>query len=202
IGSIGSTWFSLPGGSGGSYPTGVPIQQYGFQYPISDCTGTSPTAGAPVVCTPGYLWYNGYIPANKINSHTADGRPNGIMGVPDSYKPAVAPLIPQGTTALPANAPANTDISQFWDTNTVWIPLKDGTVQRTTYAPGVYPLQNQYLPGVLQWSLDAGLVKNVWIRERFNIRFNMDAFNVLNHPGTPNAINGGSGVLSTIGFAN
>ena len=45
-------------------------------------------------------------------------------------------------------------------------------------------------------------MKNVWIRERVNLRFNMDAFNVLNHPGTPNAISSGSGVLSTVGFAN
>ena len=202
IGSLRSNWFSLPSGSGGFYPTGVPVEQYGFKYPIQDCTGTSSAAGGPVVCTPGYLWYNGYIPANRINSKTSDGRPNGIMGVPDNYKPAVAPLIPQGTTALPANAPANTDVSQFWDTNTVWIPLKDGSVQRTTYAPGVYPLSNQYLPGVLQWGLDAGLVKNVHITERVNLRFNMDAFNVFNHPGTPNAISSGSGVLSTIGFFN
>jgi hypothetical protein len=55
---------------------------------------------------------------------------------------------------------------------------------------------------VLQWGLDAGLVKNVHITERVNLRFNMDAFNVFNHPGTPNAISSGSGVLSTIGFFN
>jgi Carboxypeptidase regulatory-like domain len=202
IGSLRSNWASLPSGSGGYYPTGVKIEQYGFQYPIQDCTGTSPTAGGPVVCTPGYLWWNGYIPANRINSQTADGRPNGIEGVPSNYKPAVAPLIPQGSTALPPNAPVNTDVSQFWDTNTVWIPLKDGTVQRTTYAPGFHPLQNQYIPGVWQWGLDAGLVKNFRLTERANLRFNMDAFNVLNSPGTPNSISSSSGILSTIGFAN
>jgi hypothetical protein len=80
--------------------------------------------------------------------------------------------------------------------------LKDGTVQRTTYAPGINPFQNQYLPGVITWGLDAGLIKNFRITERVNLRFNMDAFNVLNHPGTPNAISGTSGVLSTFGAAN
>jgi len=184
------------------YSTGQPIQDYGYQYPIQDCTATPVTAGAPPVCTSGYLWFNGYIPANRINSHTADGRPNGIMGVPDSYKAAYAPLIPQGTTALPANAPPNTDITQFWDTSNVWIPLKDGTVQRIAYAPGINPFQNQYRPGVSTWTLDAGLIKNFLITEKFNLRFNMDAFNVLNHPGTPNSISGTTGILNTFGAAN
>jgi hypothetical protein len=30
----------------------------------------------------------------------------------------------------------------------------------------------------------------------------VDAFNVLNHPGTPNAISGSSGILNTFGAAN
>jgi len=124
------------------------------------------------------------------------------MGVPSNYKPAFAPLIPYGSTSLPAYAPANTDVSQFWDTNTVWIPLKDGTVQRTTYAPGLNPYQNQYRPGVITWGLDAGLIKNFPISERVNLRFNADAFNVLNHPGTPNAISGTSGILNTFGAAS
>ena len=88
-----------------SIPTGNPIEIYGFKYPIQDCqSGT---------CFPGYLWWNGYIPANRINSVDANGKPNGIMGVPSNYKPAAAPLIPWGQTALPANAPADTDVSRF-----------------------------------------------------------------------------------------
>jgi hypothetical protein len=199
IGSLRSNWFTL---SSSMFPTGQKLETYGYTHPIQDCTGTSPTPGGATVCTSGYLWFNGYIPANRINSHTSDGRPNGIMGVPDNYKPFFSPLIPNGSTALPANAPTNTDITQFWDTNTVWIPLKDGTVQRTTYAPGINPFQNQYLPGVITWGLDAGLIKNFRITEKVNLRFNMDAFNVLNHPGTPNSISGTSGVLSTFGAAN
>jgi hypothetical protein len=50
--------------------------------------------------------------------------------------------------------------------------------------------------------MDAGLIKNIAITERFNLRFNADAFNVLNHPGTPNAISGTSGILNTFGAAN
>jgi hypothetical protein len=51
------------------------------------------------------------------------------------------------------------------------------------------------MPSVRQWSLDASLFKTITFHERFNVRFNADFFNVLNHPGNPNSI-GGDGVLS------
>ena len=52
--------------------------------------------------------------------------------MPTSYQPSNLPLIPYGTTALPANAPAGTNMSQYWESQTVWLPLKNGTVVRTT----------------------------------------------------------------------
>jgi len=164
------------------YPNGNPIELYGYKYPIEDCTSG--------ICYPGYLWWNGYIPANRINSRDAQGRPNGIMGVPENYKPAGAPLIPWGTTALPPNAPANTNISQFWDTNTVWVPLSNGTVQRTTYNDNNHPWRKdgftgQLIPGVNRWNQDASLFKFVNLSERVTLRFNVDFFNVFNHPNNP-----------------
>ena len=74
LGSLRSNYFTLPTNN---YPTGTPIQFYGYQYPIQDCR-----SGA---CFPGYLWWNGYIPANRINSVDANGKPNGVMGVPVTY---------------------------------------------------------------------------------------------------------------------
>jgi len=179
VGSLRSTYFSLPTGNWNF--TGEPIHNYGYQYPIQNCTSG--------LCVPGYLWWNGYIPANQINSHDANGKPNGYEGVPASYKPAVTPLIPWGSTTMPANAPAGTNVSTYWDTNTVWIPLKNGTVVRTTYNPNLNPFVNQWVPGVLQWSQDASLFKVIPINERVNIRFNADFFNVFNHPGNPNTVN-------------
>jgi hypothetical protein len=171
------------------YPTtGNPIEIYGYKYPIEDCTSG--------ICYPGYLWWNGYIPSNKINSKDANGKPNGIMGVPADYKAAGQPLIPWGSAAMPANAPAGTNISQFWDTNTVWIPLNNGTVQRTTYDTGLHPWRNQYFPGPLQWFQDASLIKATRIAEGVTLRFNVDFFNVFNHPNNPTAV-AGNGVLST-----
>ncbi len=186
IGNLRSNYFSLPTGNWNI--TGEPIQQYGYKYPIQDCRGGS--------CIPGYLWWNGYIPSNQINSVDANGRPNGYMGIPADYKPAVAPLIPWGSTTLPPNAPSNLNISQYWDTNNVWIPLKDNTVQRVDYNNNLHPWRNQYLPSVLQWGLDASLFKNIPIREPINLRFAADFFNVFNHPGNPNTV-GGDGFLNT-----
>jgi hypothetical protein len=182
MGSLRSYYFALPTGT---YPNGNKIELYGYKHPIEDCRSG--------VCYPGYLWWNGYIPANQINSHNpVTGRPNGVMGVPSNYRPAVEPLWP-----WPANPNPSDPMYPFYGTNTVWIPLNNGTVQRTTYNDNLHPLRNQYKPGVRQWGLDASLFKSIPIRERFNVRFNADFFNVLNRPGNPNSI-GGDGVLSTI----
>lgn len=156
------------------YPTGEKIELYGYQYPIEDCR-----SGA---CRPGYLWWNGYIPANQINSYSASGVPNGVMGVPANYRPAAQPLIPWGSTTLPANAPANT---------VLW-----STVQRTTFNDNLHPWRNQYLPSVRQWTLDASLFKTIPFGERIRLRFNADFFNVLNSPGNPNSV-ASTGILST-----
>jgi hypothetical protein len=191
IGSLGSTYFSLP--TGNWNVTGEAIQEYGYQYPIQNCT-----SGA---CVPGYLWWNGYIPANQINSHDAQGRPNGYEGVPADYKPAVTPLIPWGSTTLPPNAPANTNISQYWDTNNVWVKLQNGTSQIVGYNNGLHPWRNQYLPSVLQWNQDASVFKNVRFREQVELRLSADFFNVFNHPGNPNTV-GGDGFLNTRNSGN
>lgn len=169
--------------------TGEPVRTYGYDYPIEDCrSGT---------CYPGYLWWNGYIPANRINSHGADGRPNGVMGVPADYKPAVTPLIPWGSTALPPNAPANTNVQTFWDTDNVWIPLSNGVPQRIAYNNNLHPFRYQYIGGPRQWNIDASLFKRVHITETKELRFTIDAFNVFNHPNNPNS--GSAGVMLTDG---
>jgi hypothetical protein len=179
IGSLNSTYFTLPSSNWAF--TGSQPEVYGYQYPIQNCTSST--------CIPGYLWTNaGYIPANLINRTDASGKCTGICGVPTSYQSAVTPLIPWGSTTMPANAPANTTLSTYWDTNTVWLPLKNGTVQRLSYGPGWNPWQNQYLPGVRQWGLDASLFKVFPITERVRARLNADFFNVLNHPGNPNSV--------------
>jgi hypothetical protein len=192
IGSLRSNYSTVNAGFWNF--TGEPIHEYGYKYPIQDCRTNT--------CYPGYLWYNGYIPSNQINStNPTTGQPNGIMGVPADYKAFATPLIPWGSTALPANAPANTVISTFWDTNNVWIPLKDGTVQRTTYNPNLNPFRNQYITGPRGWNQDISLYKRFRIRESVELRLNFDAFNVFNHPNNPSAV-AGTGVLDVRGQSN
>jgi len=180
MGSLASTYFTLPAGL---FPTGNKIETYGYKYPIQNCTSG--------VCYPGYLWWNGYIPANQINSvNPTTGKPNGYMGIPADYKPAVEPLLP-----WPANPSSSDPMRPYYGTNTVWVPLQNGTLQRTNWS-GLEPLRNQYMPGVRQWGLDASLFKAIPINERVIVRLNADFFNVLNHPGNPNSV-GSTGILST-----
>jgi hypothetical protein len=181
IGSLRTNYFALPTSV---YPNGTPIEVYGYKYPIQDCRSGE--------CLPGYLWWNGYIPANRINSvDPTTGKPNGVMGVPSSYKPAGQPLWPWPTNPNPTDP-----MYRYYGTNTVWVPLTNGSVQRLTYSDNLNPWRNQFVPGVRQWGLDASLFKSIKFKERYDIRFNADFFNVLNHPGNPNAI-GGDGVLTT-----
>ena len=87
-------------------------------------------------------------------------------------------------------------MSTFWDTNNVWIPLNNGTIQRVAYNDGLHPWRLQYLPSTLQWGLDSSLFKTIPIKEGFDLRFNVDFFNVLNHPGNPSGV-AATGIIST-----
>jgi hypothetical protein len=53
------------------------------------------------------------------------------------------------------DAPAGTVVSQFWDTNTVWVPLSNGNIQQTTFNDNLNPLRNQYRLAPWQWFEDA-----------------------------------------------
>jgi hypothetical protein len=183
-GTVRSNYFSLPTDQ---YFNGA-AEVYGKKYPIQDCrSGT---------CFPGYLWWNGYIPQNQINSRDAQGRPNGIMGVPDNYRSAGRPLIPWGSTTAPANFPAGASLQSFWDTNTVWVRLDNGTVQQVGFNDNLHPWRNQFLPGVWEWGQDASLFKEFNVREAVRVRLNIDAFNVFNAPGIPTGVSS-NGLVST-----
>jgi hypothetical protein len=187
LGTLRSTYYQLPT-SNAEFPTGNPVDVYGYKYKIQDCTSGT--------CRSGYLWWNGYISPNLINRKDANGNPTGIMmdaATLAAYKPATTYLIPWGTTTAPANMPAGTNLQSYWNSNTVWVPLADGTVKRTTWA-GLAPFNYQFIPSVLQWNMDASAFKTIPITERIRFRFQADAFNVLNHPGSPNSV-GSNGIL-------
>ena len=73
----------------------------------------------------------------------------------------------------------------FWNTNTVWVPLQNGTVVRTTYSGFLDPFQNQFMLGPWLWNVQASAFKMVHLTERLRMRINADFLNnVFNMPGT------------------
>jgi hypothetical protein len=176
-GQLISRHFELPTSMWG--PVGA-VEVYGKNYPIQDCRSG--------VCYDGYLYYNGYIPANRINSVDRNGRPNGVMGVPDSYRPFQTPLIPTPKDGGSAADP----LFRFYETNTVFVPLNNGTEQRVALDTGLHPLRNQFVMGPMNWVMNASAFKAIQLREGIHLRFNIDFFNVFNAPGMtmPNATTG------------
>jgi hypothetical protein len=165
--SMNSRYITLPATDWGTFGA---VQSYGTSIPVNDCrSGT---------CFAGYLYYNGYIPANQINSKDAKGNPNGVSGVPSNYQPSHEPIWPTPVVPIP-----NDPNAALYGTNLVTVPLKNGTQQRIAYDNGLNPWRNQYIPGPWAWTVNSSLFKVIPIRERLKLRINMDAFNVLNMPG-------------------
>ena len=176
------------------WPTGTPVEYYGHKYPIEDCRSG--------ICRPGYLLWNGYIPAHQINStDPRTGKPNGVMGVPANYKAAAAPLWP-----YPANYPSLTAANDpnygNYGTNFVFLPVTNqaapfriGLNGSSTGSP-LHPWINQPLLSTNIWSCDAALFKSFSIKERVRLRVQADFFNVFNTPGN-NFSAGSDGLVAT-----
>ncbi|MGD0773402.1 MAG: TonB-dependent receptor [Candidatus Solibacter sp.] len=184
FGTWRSNYFSLPTTN---YGTFGPVQVYGLKYPVQDCRSGS--------CIPGYLYWNGYIQANQINQTNAAGQCIGICGIPSSYTPSNQPIIP-----WPANPSTSDPNYAYYGTNTVYVPLKNGTVQRISISPNLHPWQNQYVMGPGTFGMDASLVKNVAIKEHVMFRLQADFFSVLNNPGLNQP--GSNGIISMQTSAN
>jgi len=186
-GSVTSTWWSLPS-SNWLYPN--PVEIYGTRYKVQDCR-----SGA---CLDSYLYYNGYIPANRINSYDAQGRPNGVMGLPSNYKPAHQPLIP-----MPADGGRTSDpMYPYYDSNTVWVTMKNGALQRTSFNTNFNAWQYQYKSGLYNWGLNTSLFKVIPVTERVYFRLNIDFFGVLNMPGIPKTPDNYSGLINAMYSGN
>jgi hypothetical protein len=161
------------------YPTGNPVEYYGTKYPIQDCRSG--------MCQAGYLLTNGYIPAQQIN------QPNGIMGVPADYKPAVAPVNP-----YPANFasldPSKDPMYYWYGSNMVKVPMKDGTLMPVDKAD-VNPYINNYINSTWVSSTDASLFKSFFFKESMRLKLQADFFNVFNQPGTGQAPQDSTGTV-------
>ena len=169
-GTTASRYWSLPTNNWGKFGE---VQVYGTQYKISDCRqGT---------CFPGYLYFNGYIPANRINTAT------GVSGIPTNYVPAIQPINP-----IPASGVVSDP--NFNDNNNVLVPLKNGQNQLVAFDNGLHPWRNQVVMGPWLTNLTGSVYKSVAITEHVALRISVDAFNLLNQPGLP--LPGADGILS------
>ncbi|MGB8844087.1 MAG: carboxypeptidase-like regulatory domain-containing protein [Terracidiphilus sp.] len=162
----------------------APIQVYKHKLPITDCRSG--------VCYPSYLWFNGYIAptanASSGQCTAANGvkSPNGVLecvyGLPTTYTPYEQPIDTVYGTA-------------FYNTNNVTVNLLNNTTATQGYgsgAVGINPYSKTFIEGPKNWESDASLFKVFPITERYNLRFNMDVFNFLNHQGwnNPNTTDG------------
>lgn len=177
-GTWNSRWWQLPTANWG-YLGDVEI--YGKKYPVEDCRSGQ--------CIRGYMWWNGYLPANRINSVDANGRPNGVMGVPAGYKPSNLPVWP-----IPADGGSPSDPNfALYETNNVFVTLKNGSVQRVAMDTSLHPWQSQFIPGPWNFNMNGSLFKVIPITERVSLRLNIDSFNTFNMPGM--GVPGGNGLI-------
>ncbi|MBO0798552.1 MAG: hypothetical protein J2P31_06995, partial [Blastocatellia bacterium] len=165
IGNMLSQSFTINAGYWGPSSN---IKIYKDKVPVTDCTSG--------VCRKGYMWFNGYIAPNLVNTA------NGIMGVPADYVPYATPI---------NNTPGTKDFGN----NNVNVTLKDGTTVPVGYSPGpdaLNPFSHTVLPGPFNFEADISLYKTFSITEGIKLRFNIDAFNAFNIQGlnTPNGTNG------------
>lgn len=144
------------------------LKLYKKNYKVQDCrSGT---------CFNDYLWFNGYIPANQVNTA------KGVQGVPSDYTPYNGPLI-----RTPADGGSTSDPNYaYYNTNSTIVKLANGTSVRTTYSPGYSPTQNWSVQGPFNWTMDASVFKVISLGEGVDLRLNADFFNVLNMQGLSN----------------
>jgi hypothetical protein len=155
-----------------------PIHIYKHRYPIQDCRSG--------VCENSYMWFNGYL-APTVTQGVAGSvcTTNCVTGLPANYVPEQAPI---------DNTPGTT----YYGDNEVQITapgLNKGQPTAIAYDVGDVGsnyLQNSWFNGPTNYTIDLSVFKVFPIKERVNLRFNVDAFNALNVQGwnNPNTTSG------------
>jgi hypothetical protein len=166
VGTMVSQAFQVTNTNFGEYN---PITLYKDKVPVQDCRSG--------VCRQAYMWFNGYLPPTVINAAS-----RGVTGVPSDYKPYLAPI---------NNTPGTTNFGN----NNVTQTLANGQQVLTAYSPGpagVNPYNSGILQGPKNFQADISIYKEFVFKERYRLRFNVDAFNAFNIQGltNPNATDG------------
>ena len=184
IAGVGHMTSSIFQPSSANWGPTSPIHIYKHKLPITDCRSGN--------CYPSYLWFNGYIAptanASSGQCTTTNGVKTGaggalecVYGLPANYTPYEEPI-----DTVPGTAEYNT--------NNVTVNLANGSTATTAYSSstGTNRYAHTFVRGPNNWESDISLFKVFPITERYNLRFNVDAFNFLNHQGwnNPNSTDG------------
>jgi hypothetical protein len=180
-GSVFSTAFQPT--SGGNWGATNPVQIYKHRYPILDCRSG--------VCQHSFMWYNGYLAPTVLPAPLGTCTVNCVTGVPSNYVPVQTPI---------DNTPGTT----YYGTNDVVVTLANGTQTTIAYAGGPADGNNEaggttaanylgktWIAGPFNYTEDLSVYKVFPINENMNLRFNVDAFNLLNVQGWNNPGTGG-----------
>ena len=155
-----------------------PLHVYKHNAPITDCRSG--------VCYKEYEWFNGYLAPTVISGNTCATTTAVVSGLPGNWAPYSSPI----DTDCNKSDPAYT----YYGDDEVSITLPGKSPAAIAYSPGpqTNPFAKTVLNGPFNWTADASLFKAFPITERFNLRFNMDAFNVFNvqGEGNPNTTDG------------
>jgi hypothetical protein len=197
------------GPTAASGPAANSLHVYKKNMPITDCRSG--------ICKKAYEWFNGYIPPSNLSgSYTVNGvagcagtSATVVTGLATGWQPYQTPLDTYCTANGSSPSVDKVGSVTYYDTNDVSMVSvagqKDGTVVGYGIVPGnndngssesaidvTNPFGHTALPGPWEWSADASLFKVFPITERFSVRMNVDAFNVLNHQGMANSSNQGA----------
>jgi hypothetical protein len=148
-----------------------PVHVYKHRHPIVDCRSG--------VCQKSYLWYNGYLaPTTTTGVAGSTCTSKCVSGLPADYVPLQAPIDKDPTSAFYGD-----------DDVTISAPGLGAKPVTITYDAGPAAsdyLQNSWLNGPINYTVDMSLFKVFPIREGMNLRLNADAFNALNVQGYNN----------------
>jgi hypothetical protein len=168
------------------------IHVYKKSAPITDCRSGK--------CVKSYEWFNGYIAPTSISGNACSaGLTTVVSGLPSGWTPYQVPL----DTSCSAPSGGKTVTDKYYGDNDVLMSGVSGQNNGTEVSYGIIPANNDngssesgidvtnpfghtVLNGPWEWSTDASLFKVFPITERFNLRMNVDAFNVFNHQGFGN----------------
>ncbi len=168
------------------------IHVYKKGAPITDCRSGN--------CVKSYEWFNGYIPPTSISGNTCAGSLTTVVtGLPGNWTPYQEPL----DVSCSAPSGGKTVVDKYYGDNDVLMSGVNGQANNTEVGYGVVPSDNDngssesgidvtnpfghtVLNGPWQWNTDASLFKIFPVTERFNLRLNVDAFNIFNHNNLPN----------------